>query len=528
MLELKLLLFLLLTYAPDVLAAPSQVPIQVPETSTKRRLQGRFLHITDMHPDPYYKEDASEKSACHRRKPKKARPRSGYYGMPYSQLTDGENSNCDSPPTLTNFTLDYLDKEWSKEIDFVVHDSDRKRPRTTNEIYMLNRAMARRMEEVFLSKGIPVIPSIGNNDVWRPNSVTSEFSSIWRNFVPFESYQVFQRGGYFAVEVVPEQLAVVSLNTMYFYDSNKAVGGCEDGDPEDPGNLQFDWLEVQLDRFRRRGMQVWLSGHVPPSAANFFPDCHVRYTELSLQYQDTILGHLYGFFFLDAEHVRSKPDKEALTSGMHDELRLGKKKHRQLYNTLLKDFDDLPKTKHNASYDDYGVVNVSPSLVPNPYLPSFRIFTYNTTGAAYEPALESGAACDDASGRNAWRCDVAKPWHASPDSPSRTNRLWTPLGYAQYYLPDLESANKKHAPKVKLEYLTFARGALHPPPGGEGGFRYPIPLRHLPRTLRNATGEGAGRSWAGLGRRLAAGTEKALRKRFRGFMYMGGDEAWVV
>jgi len=33
MLELKLLLFLLLTYAPDVLAAPSQVPIQVPETS---------------------------------------------------------------------------------------------------------------------------------------------------------------------------------------------------------------------------------------------------------------------------------------------------------------------------------------------------------------------------------------------------------------------------------------------------------------------------------------------------------------
>jgi len=247
------------------------------------------------------------------------------------------------------------------------------------------------------------------------------------------------------------------------------------------------------------------------------------------------------FFFLDAEHVRSKSDKEASTSGKHDELRLGKKKHRQLYNTLLKDFDDLPKTKHNASYDDYGVVNVSPSLVPNPYLPSFRIFTYNTTGAAYEPALEPEAACDDASGRNTWRCDVAKPWHASPDSPSRTNRLWTPLGYAQYYLPDLESANKKHAPRVKLEYLTFGREALHPRGGGGGGsFRYPIPLRHLPKTLRNATGEGGSKyapygladltigSWAGLGRRLAAGTEKALRKRFRGFMYMGGDEAWVL
>ena len=35
-----------------------------------------------------------------------------------------------------------------------------------------------------------------------------------------------------------------------------AVGGCEYTDAEDPGNLEFDWLEVQLDRYRDRGMQV--------------------------------------------------------------------------------------------------------------------------------------------------------------------------------------------------------------------------------------------------------------------------------
>ena len=35
-----------------------------------------------------------------------------------------------------------------------------------------------------------------------------------------------------------------------------AVGGCDPKDPEDPGNLQLDWLEVQLTMFRRRGMQV--------------------------------------------------------------------------------------------------------------------------------------------------------------------------------------------------------------------------------------------------------------------------------
>ena len=63
---------------------------------------------------------------------------------------------------------------------------------------------------------------------------------------------------------------------MYFYDSNKgiswygsiclfvfsnpfmtlAVGGCGFKDANDPGNLQFDWLEVQLKTYRRRKMQV--------------------------------------------------------------------------------------------------------------------------------------------------------------------------------------------------------------------------------------------------------------------------------
>ena len=97
--------------------------------------------------------------------------------------------------------------------------------------------------------------------------------------MPFHSYQVFQRGGYYSVEVIRDALAVISLNTMYLFDSNKgasshalerrsgpltsrpgdatpAVGGCERKDPQDPGNLQLDWLEVQLQIFRSRGMQV--------------------------------------------------------------------------------------------------------------------------------------------------------------------------------------------------------------------------------------------------------------------------------
>lgn len=110
-------------------------------------------------------------------------------------------------------------------------------------------------------------------------------SRIWQSFIPLSSFGVFQRGGYFIVDVIPDTLAVISLNTIYFYDSNKgvccllpslhilsrgsltpylfalshhppAVGGCEYKQPNDPGNLQLDWLDVQLGVFRDKGIKV--------------------------------------------------------------------------------------------------------------------------------------------------------------------------------------------------------------------------------------------------------------------------------
>lgn len=51
----------------------------------------------------------------------------------------------------------------------------------------------------------------------------TSISRIWKSFIPFSTFGVFQRGGYFIVDVIPDQLAVISLNTIYFYDSNKGT-----------------------------------------------------------------------------------------------------------------------------------------------------------------------------------------------------------------------------------------------------------------------------------------------------------------
>ena len=46
------------------------------------KLHGRFLHITDMHPDPYYTYRASTSKSCHGKKAKKKSRRANYWGTP--------------------------------------------------------------------------------------------------------------------------------------------------------------------------------------------------------------------------------------------------------------------------------------------------------------------------------------------------------------------------------------------------------------------------------------------------------------
>ena len=131
-------------------------------------------------------------------------------------------------------------------------------------------------------------------------------------------------------------------------------------------------------------------------------------------------------------------------------------KRSSLADTLMQDFSELPK-KAKTDLDEYAVINVGPSVVPNPYLPSFRVFAYNITEAGSVNAMkekdkkkkkkkkkdskrnhghrhsgkESEVDCSKKENKAKWACRPKKPQHAREDSPSRTNMLWTPLGYAQ-------------------------------------------------------------------------------------------------
>ncbi|KAG2145766.1 Metallo-dependent phosphatase-like protein [Suillus clintonianus] len=542
--------------------APTQIVLDL-DTSldglqpSPRKLHGRFLHITDIHPDPFYEPGASQSSACHRANLKGNRP-AGYYGTPYS--------SCDSPFSLTNATLDFLDEHWTSEIDFVIwtgdnarHDNDDEIPRPLDEIYDLNRAVARKMEHVFVSKGIPVVPSLGNNDIWPhnklsagPNNIFEEFSSIWSAFIPPTSSASFHQGAYFSTEVIPDAVAAFSLNTLYFYKKNHAVGGCDYAEPKDPGNIQLDWLEEQLEIFRSRQMQVWITGHVPPSETKYFPECYYRLVELNLRFQDTILGNLYGhlnvdhFSFLGADDIDMSTETSSSST---------------LFETLIAGFSEIPEPLVDTHYDNYAVVNVNGAIVPNPYIPSFRIFTYNTTGLSSftsdvgsDPYLQTIKAtqrqrtlnheqvrtfkkpkCERKECRSTWRCQFDKPRHSDSQSPSRRNSLWSPLGFAQYYMPRLAEFDQTHDPEFELEYMTFPLSRLHPDEEAQDvtDHQYVIPLRLLPEELRQPgvveseytpyeLDDLTIPSWLDFATRLTK--DEGLRLRFKEFMYIGGVE----
>ena len=77
------------------------------------------------------------------------------------------------------------------------------------------------------------------------------------------------------------------------------------------------------------------------------------------------------FFFIEALNLEFPPE---------DDVRI--RAHDGLYDDLLVDFERVRKEKKRDEAD-YAVVNVSPSVVPNPLLPSFRVFSYNITGAEH-------------------------------------------------------------------------------------------------------------------------------------------------
>jgi len=420
------------------------------QAQASRRLHGRFLHITDLHPDPHYKIHSSteEEDACHRGK-----GLAGTYGA--------ETSDCDTPYALINATFKWIAENLKDNIDFVVwtgdsarHDSDEKIPRNANEVLNTNRWIAEKFLEVFSTDGnpkkdlaIPIVSTFGNNDILPhnillsgPNKWLKSYTDIWSKFIPEEQRHGFERGGWYFVEVIPKKLAVFSLNTLYFFDHNAAVDGC--ALRSEPGYEHFEWLRIQLQFIRDRGMKAILIGHVPPARTDskqlWDETCWQKYTLWLDQYRDIIVGGLYGhmnidhFMLQDKKHIDlvladgDVSDSATIRTLMDEELSI--ESANDYLEELRADWSGLPnpnvafqdddnaeilKKKHKKKKgkkskkeralkkiggpwgERFQVTHVSPSIVPN-FFPTLRVMEYNISGLDLSATWASAQASDQA------------------------------------------------------------------------------------------------------------------------------------
>lgn len=371
-------------------------------------------------------------------------------------------SDCDSPIALVNKTFNWIGKHLKDEIDFVVwtgdsarHDNDENFPRTAPQVIGLNEFMVEKFAETLGKHNgdehdsdpnndyiVPIIPTFGNNDILphniftqAPNKWTRTYSKVWKQFIPEEQRHAFEQGGWFYVEVIAQKLAVFSLNTMYFFTSNAAADGC--AQKSEPGYHQMEWLRIQLQFLRERGMKAILTGHVPPvrtdAKTTWDETCWQKYTLWLRQYRDVVVSSHYGhvnydhFILQDFEDLKKGTKKGRMpdykTRDVEDEdemhtavssdyfielrkkwaklpqppksldwpssvldeddeiisLKKGKGKKSKKKKKKKKDREDFLDEIGGPYAERFALSFVAASVVPNLF-PSLRVFEYNITG----------------------------------------------------------------------------------------------------------------------------------------------------
>lgn len=481
-------------------------------TTSRKKLTGKFLHITDPHPDPYYQEDGLIETACHKVPAHSDMEQDGLWefisGRSKKRAVGSKFGDpmlgCDSPTILVTETFKYLEDNFKGEVDFVVwtgdnsrHDNDRKIPRTSFEIMGNNMDLSKRLAMHF--DDIPIVPTIGNNDIYPhnlmelgPSMITRQLSTIYQDMIPEEQRRLYERYGSFFKEIIPDKLVVLSLNAMFFFKNNPVVDSCMS--ENDPGYQQLLWLGSVLHQFRTLGIKCWIISHVPVIQKNLEESCFLKLNLWIYEFRDVVIGNLMGHMNLDyfnivkgsdlryrLKHINSasRAEPKVGEADLEDDLFLGKgaapvnknaymKRIKKEYKLLSK---GLNLKKVDKLQENYHVVNVAGSIIPT-FNPAFRIWSYNISDSSL--AAEGNVIMnwklffedleqhidDEIDLKNTNSIEALKKKKRDKTIPKKKptnlllgpgfeNQFGSPLSFVQYYLDlnklnrDFEKASKK-------------------------------------------------------------------------------------
>ncbi|KAJ3056022.1 Endopolyphosphatase [Rhizophlyctis rosea] len=351
----------------SALAAPL-VPYQIPIEGTRGH-RGKFLHVTDIHIDPTYIPGSDPTFLCHRKNDNDTTLNvAGRFGA--------LGKDCDSPVELVDAAFDFMKRNFSDEIDFVIytgdtarHDRDAVKPRTEFDVLADHAAILNHLTKSFDTSKIRIFPTIGNNDVFNHDQMpygeqplTQNLTKLWEPLgLNLQEDEDFQIGGYYTREITPT-LSIVSLNTMHLYKNNVLAADCNAR--KSAGTKMLKWFEKILKKARRDGRKIYVIGHVPPHNDEghhaYHLACYNDYIYTLGTHYEVIAGQFFGhtnddtIAFLHAHHPNKGP--------FHLE-------------TII----DKPPNVDLKTHKILHVISTAPSIIPFNN-PAVRVYEYEKRG----------------------------------------------------------------------------------------------------------------------------------------------------
>lgn len=258
----------------------------------------RVLHISDVHIDPFYKENSSancgEPLCCRATSGKPSHPEdaAGYWG---------DYRYCDVPLRTLEDMLSHINK--THQFDYVIWTGDIP-PHdiwnyTKNEVIYLLHSASKVMYK-YLGH-VPIFPALGNHESSPVNSfpipqikgndsiswLYEEVEKAWYPWIPGSSNTI-KLGAYYSAEIYPG-FKIISLNMNYCNNLNWWLL-LNSTDPTG----QLAWLVAQLQIAENKGEKVHIIGHIPPGE----PDClgvwSKNYNKIINRYENTVTAQFFG------------------------------------------------------------------------------------------------------------------------------------------------------------------------------------------------------------------------------------------
>lgn len=274
-----------------------------------------FVHMTDIHYDPFYEVGAPASCAFGPLGMKCCRGNSVPL-QPYRSALPSGDHMCDSPLNLINATLREIARQ---NPDFVLWTGDTVGHHLIYQGYMKNMNTIKDLSAVVYGiltaeNGIPVYPLVGNHDTFPidqfpgepyTQDLTRHYLEAWAPFFPNDSdfNRTMLEGGYYSVPL-KNGVRILALNTLYWDPFNRV---------NHSPKTQEAWMKSVLNDTEAKGDTVWILGHVAPGASEATQDYTDLMVNLLETYASTIRYLFYGhthkdtFVLLGDHHVGWMP-----------------------------------------------------------------------------------------------------------------------------------------------------------------------------------------------------------------------------